>query len=293
MIIVIVGPTCTKKSAIAIALAKKIDAEIINGDAFQCYKQLNIGVAKPSEVELNSAPHHLFSFVDVKTPFSIADYQHFLRDKVSEIQSRNKNVIIVGGSGLYIRSSLYDYHFEEMDNSKSDKYDSYSNDELHNMLEKIDPQEAAKLHKNNRKRVIRALEIYDKSKINKTEQIAKQEHKAIYDDIYFVSPIIDREDLYKNINSRVDKMIELGLEEEVKKLYQKYGNVLSLQAIGYKEFISYFLGEIDYEEAIELIKKNSRNYAKRQITFVKHQFENVYYYKDESDLINYVTKELN
>lgn len=167
MIIVIVGPTCSKKSIIAVALAKAIDAEIINGDAFQCYKQLDIGVAKPSTDELQIVPHHLFSFIDVKTPFSIADYQHFLRDKVAQIKNLNKNVIIVGGSGLYIRSSLYDYHFEEMDHFTSEKYDSLTNDELHKILEIIDPVEAVKLHKNNRKRVIRALEIYDKAKLIK------------------------------------------------------------------------------------------------------------------------------
>lgn len=288
MIVVIVGPTCTKKSLTAIFLANKINAEIINGDAFQCYKELNIGVAKPTINELKMAPHHLFSFVDVNKPFSIADYQTFLRDKIDEIKKRNKNIIIVGGSGLYIRSALYDYEFKEMKVSDSSKYDNFSNDELHEMLNKIDPLEATKLHKNNRKRVIRALEIFTNSNINKSTLLANQEHKLIYKDAYIVSPLFDREKLYENINSRVDKMFELGLETEVRNLYFKYGNIQSLQAIGYKEFVPYFKDEVSLEEVKELIKKNSRNYAKRQITFVKHQFENVYYYKDDNDLLNYV-----
>ena len=288
MIVVIVGPTCTKKSLTAIFLANKINAEIINGDAFQCYKELNIGVAKPTINELKMAPHHLFSFVDVNKPFSIADYQTFLRDKIAEIKKRNKNIIIVGGSGLYIRSALYDYEFKDMKTSDSSKYDNFSNDELHEMLNKIDPVEATKLHKNNRKRVIRALEIFTNSNINKSTLLANQEHKLIYKDIYIVSPLFDREKLYENINSRVDKMFDLGLETEARNLYFKYGNIQSLQAIGYKEFVPYFKDEVSLEEVKELIKKNSRNYAKRQITFVKHQFENVYYYKDDNDLLNYV-----
>ncbi len=289
MIVIIVGPTCTNKTKTSIALAKRINAEIVNGDAFQCYKELNIGVAKPSKEELNAVTHHLFSFKNADTSFSIASYQKELRDCISEIQSRNKNVVIVGGSGLYIRSAIYDYDFVEMDDFDSNKYEKLSNEELHCMLEKVDPIEANKIHPNNRKRVIRALEIYDKTKITKSEQIAKQEHKPIYKNLVIASPIVNRDELYKNINSRVDTMIKNGLEEEVKELYYKYGNIQSLQAIGYKEFIHYFLNEKSLEETIELIKKNSRNYAKRQITFVKHQFENVYYYKDDASLIAFIS----
>ncbi len=293
MIVVIVGPTCTNKTKTAIALAKHINAEIVNGDAFQCYKELNIGVAKPTSEELNAVTHHLFSFKDADTPFSIASYQKELRNVIAEILSRNKNVIIVGGSGLYIRSAIYDYTFEEMKATDNHKYDKMSNSELHAMLEKIDSVEASKIHQNNRKRIIRALEIYNHFHVSKSEQIAKQEHKLIYQNLIIVSPLFNREKLYENINSRVDKMVEKGLEKEVKELYLKYGNIQSLQAIGYKEFIPYFLGEKNLDETIALIKKNSRNYAKRQITFNKHQFENVYYYKDDADLIAFISKREN
>ena len=291
MIIVIVGPTCSNKTSTSIDVALKMNAEIINADAFQCYKELNIGVAKPTFEEMSRVSHHLFSFCSPDEKFSIADYQKIAREKIAEIINRGKNIVLVGGSGLYIRSLLYDYEFKESDETSisSDKYLSYSNEELYNLLAKIDPEEAKKLHPNNRKRVERALTIFDEFHKTKSELIASQNHDLIFKDVYFVSPIIDRDNLYNRINVRVDKMIDEGLVNEVKNLISKYGgNVQSLQAIGYKEFISYFKKEITLEETIELIKKNTRNYAKRQITFIKHQFKNVYFYKDTDDLINYL-----
>ncbi len=291
MIIVIVGPTCSNKTETSIDVSLKMNAEIINADAFQCYKELNIGVAKPTKEEMSAVSHHLFSFCSPDEKFSIADYQKIAREKIAEIIKRGKNVVLVGGSGLYIRSLLYDYEFKENDetNVSSDKYISYSNEELYNLLVKIDPDEANKLHPNNRKRVERALTIFDQFHKTKSELIALQNHELIYKDVYFVSPLINRDELYNRINARVDKMIEKGLVSEVKNLISKYGeNVQSLQAIGYKEFISYFKNEITLDETVELIKKNTRNYAKRQITFIKHQFKNVYFYEDADDLINYL-----
>ncbi len=291
MIIVIVGPTCSNKTETSIDVSLKMNAEIINADAFQCYKELNIGVAKPTKEEMSAVSHHLFSFCSPDEKFSIADYQKIAREKIAEIIKRGKNVVLVGGSGLYIRSLLYDYEFKENDetNVSSDKYVSYSNEELYNLLVKIDPDEANKLHPNNRKRVERALTIFDQFHKTKSELIALQNHELIYKDVYFVSPLINRDELYNRINARVDKMIEKGLVSEVKNLISKYGeNVQSLQAIGYKEFISYFKKEITLDETVELIKKNTRNYAKRQITFIKHQFKNVYFYEDADDLINYL-----
>ncbi len=291
MIIVIVGPTCTKKTLAAIEVALKMDGEIINADAFQCYKQLNIGVAKPTPEEMKLVPHHLFSFCNVNTKFSIADYQKLARRKIEEIKSRGKNVILVGGSGLYIRSLLYDYEFINNENAidNEDKYSKYNNEELHNLLLDVDPIEAKKIHPNNRKRVIRALTIYEQFNKTKSEIIAEQKHNLIYSDVYIVSPLTNREELYNRINSRVNSMIENGLVDEVKNLYDKYdSNLQSLQAIGYKEFGDYFLCKKTLNETIEIIQKNTRNYAKRQITFVKHQFNNVFYYKDIDDLLMYL-----
>lgn len=284
MIYVITGPTATGKSEDAYKLAKAIDAEIVNGDAFQIYKELNIGVAKPNK-EFLDVPHHLFDFVSPDTPYSIMEYQQDARRVIEDIIARGKNVIIVGGSGLYIRSALYDYSFSKQE-SKVDmsEYEKLSNGDLHKKLEEIDPKEAAILHENNRKRVLRAIAIYLENGVAKSEINSKQEHKPIYDVKFFVKDM-DREVLYSRINKRVDKMIELGLVDEVKSLVEKYGkDKQSLQAIGYKEIIEYFDGKYSLEEAIELIKKNTRNYAKRQLTFIRHQFD-VNYYLDINNII--------
>lgn len=279
MIIVIVGPTCTGKSKVAVEVAKQYNAEIINGDAFQVYKEMNIGVAKPSKEDLLEVPHHLYSYVSVTHPYSIKEYQTDLRNKISEIYSRNKNVVIVGGSGLYIRAGLFDYELsDESSNIDMSKYEEMSNEELHKVLEKIDPVDAEKIHMNNRKRVLRAIEIYLESGKNKTAIISEQKHEPIYDDCYFFTPKINRDELAIKINERVDYMVKIGLFDEVKSLYEKHGlSSQAMQAIGYKEFLPVFKGEMALEAAIEEIKKNTRRYAKRQETFVKHQFECIQY----------------
>ncbi len=291
MIIVITGPTCSNKTRDAITLAKLFNGEIVNADAFQCYKELNIGVAKPSAEELSMATHHLFSFLPTDEKFSIADYQIICRKTIDEILSRGKYVILVGGSGLYIRATLYDYKFNKIDNLNFPDYSGFSNEELHKKLEKIDVLEANKIHPNNRKRIIRALNIYFAENKTKTEIIKEQSHNIIYPNVYIVSPFIERDVLYNRINDRVDKMFANGLLAEVKHLYSSYDSSLqSLQAIGYKEYKDVIDNKIDISGLADLIKKHSRNYAKRQITFIKHQFNDVYYYKSEQELISYINK---
>ena len=292
MIIVLLGPTCTGKSDTALKLAKLYNTEIINGDAFQIYKELNIGVAKPPLEYLKEVPHHLYSFVNVDKPYSIKDYQTDLRNKINEISKRNKNIIIVGGSMLYIRAGLYDYAFnDEKDEVDQSKYDSYTNEELHALLEKIDPEDAKKIHFNNRKRVLRALAIYETSGSSKSEIISKQSHKPIYDCMFFTRDI-DRATLYAKINKRVDYMVLNGLIDEVKDLLKDHDkNLQSLQAIGYKEVIEYLDNKLTLDETIELIKKNTRNYAKRQMTFIRHQFEGSYY-KNDDELIEIINKQI-
>ena len=288
MIIVITGPTCLGKSESAIKVANAFNAEIVNGDAFQSYKEMDIGVAKPSKEQLQSVPHHLYSFVEPTESYSIMEYQKALRQKVNDILSKDKNVVIVGGSGLYIRSALYDYEFKEEAPVDTSNLEKLSNEELHEMLEKIDSEDAKKIHPNNRKRLIRALSIYESQKMSKSEIIANQKHELIYDDVRFFVRDMDRDELYARINTRVDKMMELGLENEVKSLYEKYGDKLQcMQAIGYKEFIPYFKGEASKKDVVELIKKNTRNYAKRQMTFIRHQFP-VIFYKDDTQLLEVI-----
>ena len=289
MIIVITGPTCMGKSETALEVAKVFNAEIINGDAFQCYKEMNIGVAKPPVEYFSIVKHHLFSFVDVDHDFSIADYQKELRKTIEEVSSRGKNIVIVGGSGLYIRSGLYDYEFAEQASVDLSKYEKMTNVDLHKELAKIDPKQADIIHMNNRKRVLRAIEIYLSQGITKSESIDSQEHKLLYDTKFFVRNM-DRELLYSRINERVDLMMKSGLLDEAKSLVKKYGkDCRALQAIGYKELIPVLEGKYSLEDGVELIKKNSRNYAKRQVTFIKHQFP-VNFYENTQDLLGILDK---
>ena len=289
MIIVITGPTCMGKSETALEVAKHFNAEIINGDAFQCYKELEIGVAKPPKEYFSIVPHHLFSFVSITRNYSIADYQKDLRKTIKDVSSRGKNIVIVGGSGLYIRSALYDYEFAEQEQIDMSKYKKMDNDELHNELEKIDPKQAEVIHKNNRKRVLRAIEIYLSLGKTKTEVIDEQKHKLVYDAKFFVRNM-NRDELYERINARVDDMPKWGLLNEVKTLVEKYGeNLKAFQAIGYKELIPVIKGQYSLEEGLELVKKNSRNYAKRQVTFIKHQFP-VIFYENTEDLLGILEK---
>ena len=277
------------KSETALEIAKVFNAEVVNGDAFQCYKEMEIGVAKPPKEYFKVVPHHLFSFVDVNHDYSIAEYQKDLRKTVDEILSRGKNVVIVGGSGLYIRSALYDYEFNENPVVDISSYELMTNEELHKELERIDPEQAKIIHMNNRKRVLRAIEIYLGQGRTKTDLIESQEHKLVYDAKFFVRNM-DREVLYSLIDKRVDKMMEQGLLEEVKGLISKYGkNCKALQAIGYKELIPVLNNEYSLEKGVELVKKNSRNYAKRQVTYIKHQFP-VVFYENTEDLLGILNK---
>ena len=277
------------KSETALEVAKHFNAEIINGDAFQCYKELEIGVAKPPKEYFSIVPHHLFSFVSITRDYSIADYQKDLRKTIRDVSSRGKNIVIVGGSGLYIRSALYDYEFAEQEQIDMSKYKKMDNDELHNELEKIDPKQAEAIHKNNRKRVLRAIEIYLSLGKTKTEVIDEQKHKLVYDAKFFVRNM-NRDELYERINARVDDMSKWGLLNEVKTLVEKYGeNLKAFQAIGYKELIPVIKGQYSLEDGLELVKKNSRNYAKRQVTFIKHQFP-VIFYENTKDLLGILGK---
>ena len=283
MIFAVVGPTCSGKSSLAIEIAKIFDAEIINFDPYQCYEELQIGAAKPTKEELEIVPHNLFSFVPLDQDFTIFDFQKVFREKVKSLQNLHKNIVLVGGSGLYLRSAIYDYEFSETKIVDESKYNSLTNEELYERLKLIDPESSEKIHMNNRKRVIRALEIFEETGSKKSDLEKTQEHKPIYDIVYIgLNP--DREKLYENINLRVDIMFENGLEEEVDNLFKKYDPSLkSLQAIGYKEFT-----QVSREEVRELIKKNTRNYAKRQMTFFKNQFENINWFNFKEDAIKYV-----
>lgn len=274
MILVIAGATGTGKSELAIELAKKVDGEIINADAFQVYQELSIATAKPTLSMRKVVPHHLFDFVPLNEDYDVERYQKELRNALNEVLSHGKTPIIAGGSGLYLRASLFDYSFSEKPREIDEsKYEAFSNEELHAKLEAIDPEEAMKIHPNNRRRVLRAIEIYEQEGKKKSELISMQEHRPIFDCRFFgLKP--DRESLYEKVEKRVDRMFEEGLVEETLPLIEKYGrSPHAFQAIGVKELFPYLDGEISLQEAKDSIKKNTRHYIKRQDTFFAHQFE--------------------
>ena len=257
MIVVIVGPTGVGKTKMSIELAKYLDAPVINADAVQVYKGLDIGSAKVTKDEMDGVKHYLIDIKDIDEEYNVKEYQNDVRKILEEY--KNKNVIICGGTGLYISAALMDYRFYEDENNET--YEGYSNEELYEMVLKKD--KFSQIDKNNRIRMVRFL--------NK-KMVDVVEPKLLYPNVLFIGLTTSRDKLYQRINERVDKMFNDGLAKEVKYLYAKNPNSLILnRAIGYKEVISYLNGKIYEEEAKDLIKKNSRHYAKRQYTWFNNK----------------------
>ncbi|MDZ5711810.1 tRNA (adenosine(37)-N6)-dimethylallyltransferase MiaA [Jeotgalibacillus haloalkalitolerans] len=274
-VIVIAGPTAVGKTELSIQLSKAINGEVINGDAMQVYKGLDIGTAKIRPEEMQGVPHHLFDIKEPDQSFSAAEYQRTVRNKISEVHKRGAVPVLTGGTGLYIQSVLYDYNFS--DKGKNEEVRAKLEEahlqgvDLHTQLRGLDPVSASEIHPNNIRRVIRALEIIETTGMTPAELKATQKPEAVYDH-ECIGLDMDRDLLYDRINMRVDKMIEEGLVEEVRKLYQDgIRDVTSVQAIGYKELYAYFDGKVTYEEAIDRIKQNSRRYAKRQLTWFRNK----------------------
>jgi len=254
-------------------LAKKFDAPIINADAFQIYKEMNIGTNKIKESDPFFSNHYLLNVVAPDSSFNVKEYQQAFRNTLSTLLLKNKNVVVCGGTGLYIRAALFDYCFPDEEERNYDDLEKMNNEELFNLLLSLDKEAASKTHQNNRKRVIRAITLIRNNQITKTELIKNQEHKVIYDNVKFLFINPPRDQLYNNINIRVEKMFDDGLVNEVKTLLNKYDlSITAKQGIGYKEVIEYLEGKNSLEECKELIKQRTRNYAKRQVTFFKHQF---------------------
>lgn len=283
-VIVIVGPTGVGKTKLSISLAKRYHGEIINADSTQIYRGLNIGTAKISEEEKEKIPHHLFDIKNVDEEYSIYHYQKDCRKKIEEIIARGNVPILVGGTGLYMKSALYDYQLEERIENDTN-YDLISTEELYQKLVQMDPEIRGKIDKNNRRRIINAIRYYKK---NKTSITQNKTNILLYDAI-FIGLTTERENLYQRINYRVEQMINNGLLDEVYSFYQK--NIFTkplLAAIGYKELYAYFRKEVSFMEAVENIKKNSRRYAKRQYTFFNHQLPVVWFQTDYSCFQNTV-----
>lgn len=267
-VIVILGPTGVGKTKLSVELAKRINGEVINADSTQVYRGLDIATAKVTEEEKDKIPHHLFDIKDITEDYTVYNYQQDARECIENIISRGKTPILVGGTGLYIKACLFDYKFEKEDDSVV-SYDDYTTEELYNKLIEVDRN--TDIHCNNRKRIIRALNYYQKNSmpLSSKEKTDKQLYKTIY-----IGLTIERSVLYDLINKRVDKMVQNGLLDEAKYIYDT--NIRSkavMTPIGYKELFPYFEGSESLDNCLELIKRNSRRYAKRQYTWFNNQMD--------------------
>ncbi len=288
MIIVITGPTGVGKTKLSIELAKIYNGEIINADSMQVYKELDIGTAKATLKEREGIPHYLLDIKSLTEDYNIYNYQLDCRSKITEIKNKNKIPIIVGGTGLYIKGALYDYQLS-YEETKDEEFNDLSNDEIYEELIAYDPD--LNIDKNNRRRLVRYL-----NKKRKETLITKTKPELLYNDVIFIGLTTDTEKLYSIIDKRVDKMILDGLVDEVKALHKKYPESRALNtAIGYKELIDFFEDQSTFNNSIDLIKKNSRNYAKRQYTFFNNQLNlhwfNVNYENFQetiNEVINYI-----
>ena len=283
----IVGPTAVGKTELSIQLAEKFNGEIISGDSMQIYKDLDIATAKVTSAEMRGIPHHLIDIKEIEEEYSVSDFQKEASRKITEITKRGHLPIIVGGTGLYIESLLYPVsHAKVEPNEKlrlklEDFAGQMGNKKLWNRLNKIDPEAAKKIHPNNVRRLVRAIEVYEeKGQLFSDFQNERNKKESVYD-IFLIGLNTDRQKLYERINQRVDQMITEGLLEEAKDLWEKVGpelNTQSTRGIGYKELFDYFNQHISFEEAVDAIKQNSRRYAKRQITWFRNRFEQVHWY---------------
>ncbi|WP_243523736.1 tRNA (adenosine(37)-N6)-dimethylallyltransferase MiaA [Bacillus pseudomycoides] len=276
---VIIGPTAVGKTKLSIDLAKALNGEIISGDSMQIYRTMDIGTAKVTKEEMEGIPHYMIDIKNPEDPFSVAEFQELVRGCIREITKRGKLPIIVGGTGLYIQSVLYDYQFtnEAGDPEYREKLEKLAIEHgveyVHKKLQEVDPESANRIHTNNVRRVIRALEIFHTTGQKMSDQLEKQENELLYD-VSLIGLTMEREMLYDRINLRVDLMVKQGLLQEVNALYENgVRDCQSIQAIGYKELYNYFEGHVSLEEAIVQLKTNSRRYAKRQLTWFRNKMD--------------------
>ena len=277
-LVILVGPTAVGKTAASIGLAKALNGEIISGDSMQIFKGLDIGTAKITKEEMQGVPHHL---IDIKEPwetFSVAEFKRLADEVIADIHDRGKMPIIVGGTGFYINSVLYEYHFGEADTDEAyraelEQYaEAHGNEALWNILQEKDPGSAAKLHSNDTKRVIRALEVLHVTGIPASERQSTVDKQTMRYNAVYIALNMPREVLYDRINRRVDIMIQDGLEAEVRTALANgvAQDALSMTSIGYRQMIQYFNEEISFDRAVELIKRDTRHFAKRQLTWFRH-----------------------
>lgn len=282
-IIVVAGPTASGKTNLAVEIAKAVSGEVISADSMQVYKGMSIASAAPAQKEMQGVAHHLVEFLDQSEGFSVSDFCRLAKEKISEISARGNVPVIAGGTGLFIDSLVDNINFTEAetDFELREALMQKDGDELYSILLEVDKEAAEKIHKNNKKRVARALEIYYSSGSTKTAQdINSKKEESPYEALYFVIGFKSREVLYERINRRVDLMVEAGLVDEARENLSKE-KATSAQAIGHKELAPYFRGEKSLGQALDDLKRETRRYAKRQITWFKRRENAVWLYADE------------
>lgn len=282
-VIVICGPTASGKTALSIELAKKINGEIISSDSMQIYKYMDIGTAKPSKEEMQGIKHYLLDFVEPNQRYSVAEFKKDAEEAIEEILAKGKTPIIVGGTGLYVDSLIYGIEYQdiELDEKYRQKLEDRASKEglekLYEEAKKIDPEAMKKISLNDKKRILRVLEIYKATGKNKTEQEIESRKNGVKYDYKVFAINWDRDVLYERINKRVDIMIEQGLIQEVEQLLKKYDEFpTAMQGLGYKEVVEYLRGITTKEEMIDKLKMETRRYAKRQITWFKKNKQTIW-----------------
>ena len=300
-VIVIGGPTASGKTALSIELAKAINGEIVSADSMQIYKEMNIGTAKPDEEEKQNIKHYMLDIISPEVRYSVADYKKDAKKCIREIVEKGKIPIVIGGTGLYIDSLIYEIEYPELEvdlqyrKHLEDLMEKEGLEKLYEEAIKIDPTAMEKISQNDKKRILRVLEIYHQTGKTKTE-LEKESRKEPEFDYKMFAIDMNREILYERINKRVDIMVKKGLIEEVKNIYEKYEKLpTSLQALGYKEIVEYIEGKLTKEEAIEKIKLESRRYAKRQLTWFRKNKETIWLNGENpiSENIHIILEEIN
>ncbi len=279
-LLVLIGPTAVGKTKMSIEIAKALGCEIISGDSMQVYRQMDIGTAKITKEEMQGIPHHLIDIHEPDEAYSVAEFQEECSRLIADIHARGKLPFIVGGTGLYVESVCYGFQFAEAGEDKAfrqeqaDYAERYGAEALHARLAEVDPESALRLHPHDQRRIIRALEIYHLTGIPLSAQLKSQTRESPYQ-LCLVGLTMDRQMLYKRIEARIDEMLEQGLVEEVSSLLDKgYGpDLVSMQGLGYKQIISYLQGEATLEEAVAILKRDTRRFAKRQLSWFRHMKE--------------------
>ena len=294
-IVVICGPTASGKTALGIQVAQQANGEIISSDSMQIYKDMDIGTAKPTEEERAQAVHHLVDFVSPDERYSVADFKKDATKKIEDILSRGKLPIIVGGTGLYVNSLIHNIEYKEeiTDIEYRNELEKVDLETLYKQAMEIDPEAAARVSQNDRKRITRILEIYHTTGKTKTQMEAESRQEVKYDyKIFVLTP--ERDKLYERINLRVDLMMQAGLVDEVRELLKKYKEFpTAMQGLGYKEVKEYLDGEITEEEMIEKIKQESRHYAKRQLTWFRQYKDATWLDTFDKNNVNIILDKLN